>query len=324
MQLLIETASKQPVLIVFEDLHWADPTTLELLGLLVDQAPTAKALSMFTFRPEFTPPWENRAHVTQITLNRLTRRLATDMMAQLTGGKEVPKEVVAQVSTKSDGVPLFVEELTRTVIESGLLGEVDGRYELTGPLPTLAIPSTLQDSLTARLDRLSSVRESAQLAAVLGREFNYELIRAVSPLDDAALSAHLEQLVTSEFLYQRGVSPEASYIFKHALIQDAAYSSLIISRRQQYHRRVAQVPEERFPETVEAQPELVAHHYTEAGFKQQAIDFWQQAGQIAKGRSSNAEAVNHLAKGLGLLDPCRTHQNGLRKRWRYRLCWGKA
>ena len=302
VQLVIETASRQPVLTLFEDLHWADPTTLELLGLLVDQAPTAQILAILTFRPEFTPTWGSRAHLAQITLNRLPQRLATDMMARLTGGKEFPEEVVTQIAAKSDGVPLFVEELTRMVVESDLLREVDGSYELTGPLPPLAIPSTLQDSLTARLDRLSSVRESVQLAAVLGREFSYEMIQAVSPLDDAALARDLGQLVTSEFLYQRGVAPESSYTFKHALIQDAAFNSLLISRRQQYHQHVAQALEERFPETVETQPELVAYQYTEAGFNEQAITYWQQAGQRAMRRSANVEAVNHLTRGLELLE----------------------
>lgn len=301
VQLLMETASKQPVLAVFEDLHWADPTTLEFLSLFVDQAPAAQVLAMLTFRPEFTPPWGSRSHVTQITLTRLPQRLASAMMARLTGGKELPQEVATQIATKSDGVPLFVEELTRMVIESGLLREADGHYELSGPLPALAIPSTLQDSLTARLDRLSSVRESAQLAAILGREFNYELIRAVSPLDDANLAQHLEQLVTSEFLYQRGVLPKSSYIFKHALIQDAAYNSLLISRRQQHHQQVAQIMEQRLPEVVETQPELVAHHFTEAGFNQQAIDYWQQAGERAARRSENLEAISHLSKSLELL-----------------------
>ena len=302
MQLMIDEASRKPILVVFEDIHWADPTTLEFLDLIVEQVPTVNILAMFTFRPEFTSPWGSRGHLTQITLNRLPRRLATDMVARLTGGKDIPEEVVTQIAAKSDGVPLFVEELTRMVIESGLLHEVDGRYELSGPLPALAIPSTLQDSLTARLDRLSTVRESVQLAAVLGREFSYDLIRTVSPLDDLALAQHLEQLVTSEFLYQRGVLPDSNYSFKHALIQDAAYNSLLISRRQQYHQQVGQALEERFPESVESQPELVAHHYTEAGLNQQAVTFWQQAGEIAMRRSANVEAVNHLTKGLELLE----------------------
>ena len=191
MQLLVETASQQPVLAVFEDLHWADPTTLEYLGLLVDQVATSRVMAMFAFRPEFAQPWGNRSHPTQITLNRLPQRLATDMMARLTGGKELPEEVIAQIASKSDGVPLFVEELTQMVLESGLLREVDGRYELSGPLIALAIPSTLQDSLTARLDRLGEVKEVVQLASVLGREFIYQLIQAVYHQDDAPLADHL-------------------------------------------------------------------------------------------------------------------------------------
>ena len=211
------------------------PHTLEFLGLLVDQIATSKVMAMFTFRPEFAPPWGTRGHLTQITLNRLPQRLATEMMAPLTDGKELPEEEVAQIAAKSDGVPLFVEELTQMVIESGLLREVDGRYELTGPLTALTIPSTLQDSLTARLDRLGEVKEVVQLASVLGREFIYQLIQAVYHRDEAPLTDHLKQSVASEFLYQQCVVPEASYIFKHALIRDAAYNSLLISRRQQYH-----------------------------------------------------------------------------------------
>ncbi|MCH8801286.1 MAG: AAA family ATPase, partial [Chloroflexi bacterium] len=302
VQLLVEESAERPVLAVYEDLHWADPTTLEFLGLLVDQVATSKVMVIFTFRPEFTPPWGSRSHVTQITLNRLPQRLATDLIGRVASGKELPEEVVTQIASKSDGVPLFVEELTKMVLESGLLHEVDGRYELSGPLTALAIPSTLQDSLTARLDRLGEVKEVVQLASVLGREFIYQLIQAVSQQDDASLSDHLRQLVTGEFLYQQGMAPEASYIFKHALIQDAAYNSLLISRRQQYHQLVAQVYEESFPETVEAQPELVAHHYTEAGLNLQAVDYWQKAGRIAMGRSAIVEAFNHLSQGLALLE----------------------
>ena len=240
--------------------------------------------------------------MTQLSLNRLPRRLSIQIMKQVAGGKEIPEEVASQIATKSDGVPLFVEELTQMVIRAGLIHEVDGRFELTGPLPELAIPSTLQDSLTARLDQLSPVRESVQLEAVLGREFSYELIRAVSPLDEVDLTQHLDQLVNNEFLYQRGALPETIYIFKHALIQDAAYNSLLISRRQQYHQDVAQVLEQQFPEAIETQPELIDHHYTEAGFNQEAVNYWQQAGKIAMQRSANVEAVNHLTRGLELLN----------------------
>ena len=196
--LVVEAASEQPVLAVFEDLHWADPTTLEMLGLLVNQASTANVLFIFTFRPEFTPPWGSRSHVTQITLNRLPQRLAAEMLVRLTGGKELPDEVSTQIASKSDGVPLFVEELTRMVLESDLLDEEDDRYVLKAPLNALAIPSTLQDSLTARLDNLNLGRESVQLASVLGREFDLGLIEALSPLDAAALAQDLEHLVLSQ------------------------------------------------------------------------------------------------------------------------------
>jgi predicted ATPase len=223
------------------------------------------------------------------------------MVEKVTGGKALPAEVVQQVVAKTDGVPLFVEELTKTVVESGLVRATNGHYELTGPLPPLAIPATLQDSLMARLDRLATVKEVAQLGATLGREFSYELIQAVSSLNEATLQRELAQLVDAEFLFQRGLPPQARYIFKHGLIQDAAYQSLLKSTRQQYHQQIAQVLEERFPETKETQPELVAHHYTEAGLIGQAIPYWQQAGQRAVRRSANVEAISHLTKGLELL-----------------------
>jgi tetratricopeptide (TPR) repeat protein len=296
--LLLETAREQPVLFVVEDLHWADPSTLKFLGLLLDQAPTAKVLAVFTFRPEFSPPWTRRAHLTQINLNRLTRRQALQMVDRVTGGKPIPEEVLSQVASKSDGVPLFVEELTRMVVESGLLKEVDDHYVLTGPLPPLAIPSTLQDSLTARLDRLASAREVAQLGAVLGREFPYELVQYVSPLNEPTLRRYLEQLVKADFLNQRGMPPKATYIFRHAFVQDAAYQSLLKSRRQQYHQQVARVLEERFPEVAETQPELLAHHYSEAGIAAGAVPYLQRAGERALAAYAWEEALAHFQRGL--------------------------
>ena len=299
-ELLMETDTGQPVLLVVEDLHWADPTTLEFLTFLVDQAPTTKLLALLSFRPEFTQPWGSRAHLSQISLNRLPRRLANDMLTALTGGKEFPEEIVTQIANKSDGVPLFVEELTQMVIESGLLDEEDGRYVLNRPLTSLAIPSTLQDSLTARLDRLSSAKESLQLGAVLGREFSNDLIRAVSTEDDNALGQHLEQLVTAEFLYQHGMPPEANYTFKHALVQDAAYNSLLISRRQQYHQQTANVLEKRFADMIDAQPELLAHHYFEAGLMEKAVFYWSRAGEQSSSRYAWAEALAHYQKALSV------------------------
>ena len=223
------------------------------------------------------------------------------MVQQLTDGKALPTEVLAQVVAKTDGVPLFVEELVKMVLESGLLREEADRYVLTGPLPPLAIPATLQDSLMARLDRLVTARAVAQLGAVLGREFAYELLRAVALMDEATVQQGLAQLVEAELLYQRGRPPQARYVFKHALIQETAYQSLLKSTRQQYHQRTAQVLAERLPEVGETQPELVARHYTEAGLSAQAIPYWQRAGQQAALRSANSEAVQHLTKGLDLL-----------------------
>jgi predicted ATPase/class 3 adenylate cyclase len=301
LTLLLRIAVQQPVLFVMEDLHWVDPTTLELLTLLVDQGPTARILALLTFRPDFSLPWTGRSHLTQVTLHRLPRPQAAEMIREVAHGKTLPPEVAAQVVAKTDGVPLFVEELTKMVLESSLLQEREDRYELTGPLPPLAIPTTLHDSLMARLDRLAAVKALAQLGATLGREFSYELLQAVSPWDEGTVRRGLHQLVEAEFLYQRGLPPQATYLFKHALIQDAAYQSLLKSTRQQYHQRIAQVLVDRFPESVETQPALVAHYYTEAGLTAQAIHYWQQAGQQALQRSANLEAVRHLTTGLGLL-----------------------
>jgi predicted ATPase len=284
-----------------EDLHWVDPTTLEFLTLLVEQGPTARILALLTFRPDFSPPWAGRSHLTQVTLPRLPRRQATAMMDRVAHGKALPPEVVAQVVAKTDGVPLFVEELTKMVLESGLLREQEDRYELTGPLPPLAIPSTLHDSLMARLDRLATVKSLAQLGATLGREFSYALLRAVAPWEEGIVHQGLHQLVAAEFLYQRGVPPQATYTFKHALIQDVAYQSLLRSTRQQYHQRIAQALEAQFPETVATQPELVAQHYTAAGCAEQAVVYWQRAGQHASDLSAYLEAITHLTTGIELL-----------------------
>jgi TOMM system kinase/cyclase fusion protein len=298
---LLEEAERQPVLAVWEDLHWADPSTLEMLGLVLDQAPTARMLTLLTCRPELRPPWDPQAPVTQVILNRLGQAQVETMIAHLTGGKALPAEVVQQVVAKTDGIPLFIEELVKMILESGLVQEEADRYVLTGPLPPLAIPSTLHDSLMARLDRLFAARDLAQLGAVLGREFSYEWLQAVSPLDEPMVQQGLAQLVDAELVYQRGLPPQSRYIFKHALIQEAAYQSLLKSTRQRYHQRTAQVLEAQFPETVERQPELVAHHYTEAGLAEHAILYWQRAGQRANERSAHVEAVGHLRKGLEVL-----------------------
>jgi TOMM system kinase/cyclase fusion protein len=301
LMVLLRIAAQQPVLFVMEDLHWVDPTTLEFLTLLINQGPTARILALWTFRPDFSPPWTGRSHLTQVTLHRLPRQQATEMAARVAHGKALPTEVVEQVVAKTDGVPLFVEELTKMVLESGLLQEREDRYELTGPLPPLAIPTTLHDSLMARLDRLATVKSLAQLAATLGREFAYDLLHAVAAVDETTLQQGLAQLLDAELLYQQGLPPHSRYLFKHALIQDAAYQSLLKSTRQHYHQRIAQVLEAQFPETAETQPELLAHHCTEAGLLAQAVGYWQNAGQSAVERSAHVEAISHLRQGLALL-----------------------
>jgi class 3 adenylate cyclase/predicted ATPase len=324
LTILRRIAAQQPVLFVMEDLHWVDPTTLEFLSLLVDQGPTARILALWTFRPDFRPPWTGRAHLTQITLPRLPRRQAAEMTGRVAHGKVLPPEVVAQVVAKTDGVPLFVEELTKMVLESGLLQERAERYELTAPLPPLAIPATLHAALMARLDRLAAVKAIAQLGATLGHEFSSALLQAVSPWDEPTVQRGLHQLVEAEFLYQRGVPPQATYVFKHALIQDAAYQSLLKRTRQQYHQRTAQVLVDHFPETAATQPELVAHHYTAAGLLEQAIPYWQRAGQQALQRSANPEAIQHLTAGLELLATLPETQTHLQQELALRIALGSA
>lgn len=298
---LIEEAERQPVCNTWEDVHWADPSTLEVLDLVVSRIPTTSLYVLLTVRPEFTPPWGDGSHLSRLTLSRLGRRQVEAMVGRITGGKVLPADVVQHIVTKTDGVPLFVEELTKMVVESGLLREQDDRYELTGPLPPLAIPDTLQASLMARLDRLAVVKAVAQLGSAIGREFSYELIRAMSSLDEDALQQGLQQLVEAELIYQYGALLEARYVFKHALVQDAAYQSLLKSRRQHYHQQIARVMEERFLGTTDTQPELIAHHYTEAGLIPQALPYWQAAGRRAVRHSAHVEAISHFTRGLELL-----------------------
>jgi predicted ATPase/class 3 adenylate cyclase len=294
-------AEQQPMLFIVEDLHWTDPTTLELLNLVLDQTPTASMLVLLTCRSHFQPSWHHRSYLTEITVNRLSHMQVAQIVTRITDGKTFPAEVLQQIIAKTDGVPLFVEEIVKAILESGSLTEVEGHYELVGALSTLTIPATLQDSLMARLDRLVTAKAMAQYAAVIGRQFPYALLQAVSQLDETTLQRELGRLVEAELVYQRGLPPQATYTFKHALIQDAAYESLLRSTRQQYHQRIAHVWEAQFPETAQAQPELLAHHYTEAGLIAQAVGYWQQAGQCAVQRSAHVEAISHLTQGLALL-----------------------
>jgi predicted ATPase/class 3 adenylate cyclase len=296
--ILLRRAAKQPLLFLMEDLHWVDPSTLELLTLLVDQGPATKALIVLTFRTDFKSPWSGRSHVSQLTLNRVTQNQVVDIVTHIAHGKTMPPEVLQQIVIKTDGVPLFIEELTKMVLESGLLREEEHSYRLTESLPPLAIPATLQDSLRARLDRLSTVSEVVQLAATLGREFTYELLKSVSSLAEQFLLRELSRLVEAEFLYQRGTPPQATFIFKHALIQDAAYQSLLKSSRQRFHAKIGDTIEERFPEIVETQPELLAYHFTEALQAKKAVKYWEKAGRRDLERSAYLEAIAHLRKGI--------------------------
>ena len=285
-------AAQQPLLMLWEDIHWSDPTTLESLDLLIDRAATLRALIILTFRSEFTPPWVGRPHVTLLSLNRLPRRHRAEMIAHLTGGKILPRGVADQIIDRTDGVPLFIEELTKSVVESGWV---------TGGGEHLAIPTTLQASLLARLDRLAPTREVAQIAAALGRQFSHELISAVADMPSARLENALEQLVRAELVFRRGKPPDATYTFKHALVQDAAYSTLLRSRRQQLHGRIAATLERQFPEIAATQPELVAQHCTSAGVVEKSVEYWDKAGRMAVQRSTMAEAAAHFGKALELL-----------------------
>ena len=298
---LTRLAAWQPVLMLFEDVHWIDPTSLELLTLAVARASQLPLLLLVTARPEFTPPWPGEAHVTTLPLARLGRREGATLVERSAGGKALPAEILEQILARTDGVPLFLEELTKTIIESGLLREEDGHYALDGALPPLAIPTTLHNSLMARLDRLAPVREVAQIGAAVGREFTYRLLSAVAQQPDERLTEALDRLVRAELVFGRGEPPEAVYTFKHALVQEAAYASLLRERRRQLHARIAQALEDAFPEVAETQPELVAHHYATAGLTASAIDYYRRAAERAMAASANADAIAHLTRGLELI-----------------------
>jgi class 3 adenylate cyclase len=294
-------AAERPLLMILEDAHWSDPTTLELFDQVVERIQRLPALLVVSFRLEFTPAWASHAHATPLSLNRLGERQVAAIVERVTCGRALPDEVFEQILAKTDGVPLFVEELTKAMLETGLLREEVGRYVLDRPSPPLAIPDTLHSSLLARLDRGAPIKEVAQTGAVIGRQFGHELVAAVAALERATLDDALRQLVAAGLVFRRGQPPDTVYVFKHALVQDAAYASLLKSRRQQLHARVAQVLEEGFPAAVTSEPEIVAHHLTEAGLSDRAVAFWLAAGRQAAERSANKESIAHLRRGLELL-----------------------
>jgi len=294
-------ARRQPVMTVFEDAHWIDPTSRELIDLTVERLRTLPVLLVVTFRPEFQAPWTGQPQVTVLSLNRLDRRDRIALVEQIAGGKALPDEVVAQIADRTDGVPLFVEELTKSVLESGLLREEADRYLLDGALPLLAIPTTLHASLTARLDRSASLRVVAQIGAAIGRDFTYELLSAVSRIPENELQVALARLVASELVFQRSMPPDAVYSFKHALVQDAAHGSLLRNTRQQLHAQIAEALETHSPELMESQPELFAQHYAEAGLIEKCVAYWVKAGHRSAARSAMAEAATQFQKGLDQL-----------------------
>jgi len=287
---VLGSARAQPLVIAIEDLHWVDPSTLELIQLLVEQGATARLLLLYTARPEFRPPWTMRAHHTQITLNRLNVRDVRTIVAEVAAQKALSDETIATVVERTGGVPLFVEELTRAVLESG-------DAKLTGS----AIPATLHDSLMARLDRLGSAKEVIQVGAVIGSDFSYELLYAVHPIAEPDLQSALRSLTDAELLYVRGIAPEATYQFKHALIRDAAYEALLKSRRKELHMAVARTIDEKFPTLKEAHPEVLARHWTEAGETESAIAEWQRAGDRAVQRRAYREAEQHYREAIATL-----------------------
>ena len=317
-------ARQQPVLIVCEDLHWADATSLELLDLTVDRIRGLPIFVLMTSRPEFDPPWAGLANVSLLRLDRLDRQDTRALVEQVTVGRQLPGEMMTQIIDRTDGIPLFVEELTKMVLEFGLLVEDAGRFRLDSPLPPLAIPATLQDSLMARLDRLAPVKEVAQIGAAIGRDFSYTVLRCVAGRDDQALNAALEQLEEAELLSRRGTPPEASYSFKHALVQEAAYESLLKSRRQLLHRRIGDVLRDQFSVIAETEPEVVAYHFTEAGLSEAAFAWWCKAGQQALKRSAYSEAIAHLGKAVAIADELPDAPGGRVNRLHLQIAYGRA
>ncbi|HLU67618.1 MAG TPA: adenylate/guanylate cyclase domain-containing protein, partial [Kofleriaceae bacterium] len=300
-QRLRALAARRPLLVVFEDVQWIDPTSKELLEEVVDGTRDAPILVVITLRPDGLPISFGRANVTELSLGRLSRRNAAALIAGMSGERALPAELVDEIVARTDGIPLFLEELTKAVLESEQVTADGDRYALARPLTELAIPDTLHDSLTARLDRLGPVKEVAQIAAVIGREFSYELLAAVAGLPEEELQSALDQLCAAELIFGRGEPPDAVYAFKHVLVQETAYHAVLRERRAELHGRIARTLAADFPEVLEHRPEVIAHHYTEAGLDEEAVEFWREAGELALARSASHEAVAHLQGALRIL-----------------------
>ncbi|MGI9333793.1 MAG: diguanylate cyclase [Gammaproteobacteria bacterium] len=299
--ILVEIAARQPLFLVIEDLHWADHSTLEFLSKVIDHVPTAPVFMLCTYRPDFRSPWNPRTYLTYLTLGRLPDRHVHRIISEIASNKQLPSEVSHHIVAKTDGIPMFVEELTKTVLESKVLVDKGEHYELASTLTGIMVPSSLRGTLMSRLDRLQSAKTVAQIAAIIGRQFSYELLRAVYPGDEAALSRELARLLDAELLYRQQMRPSVTYMFKHALIQETIYETMLDETRQTHHGRVASVLQAQFPEIVQAHPELLAHHLNEAGQYIAAITFWRKAGEGAIQRFANVEALAHLGRAVKLV-----------------------
>jgi predicted ATPase len=295
---LAALSHSDPVLMIFEDAHWIDPTSLELLGRIVDKVPTLRVLLIVTHRPEFEPPWVGRPYVTTVTINRLGQREIATMIDKVIGKKTLPANIIHDIIERTDGIPLFVEEMTKAVLEAESEGDAQ-RTAAAVPSSGLAVPASLHASLMARLDRLGPAKEVAQIGAVIGRDFSHALLARVARKPEAELNSWLERLIMAGLLFRQGVPPHATYLFKHALVQDAAYGTLLREPRHALHARIADTIESQFPEISQNRPELLARHYTEAGLIEKAARLWSKAGQRSLGRSAMAEALEQLARALG-------------------------
>ena len=305
-----------PLLLIFEDTHWIDPTSLEALGRAVDRIPKLRVLMIVTFRPEFEAPWLGRPYVTAITINRLALREILEMIDRVVGNKFLPENVRQDIIERTDGIPLFVEEITKAVMEAKSEREARQTVALI-PSPSLTVPATLHASLMARLDRLGPAKEVAQIGAAIGREFSHALLAAVACKPEEQLGLSLDRLVAAGLLFRQGVPPHANYAFKHVLVRDAAYSTLLRGRRQELHRQIVSVLQREFAELVDSQPELLAHHCSEAGMIFEAIEYYLSAAQRATAASNDTEKIAHIARGLSLLEqlPASDQRTGeLRKR----------
>ena len=295
-------ARQKPILFIFEDVHWIDPTSLELLNQLTERLGSSSILMILTYRPEFQPSWLGQSFVHTVFLNRLPKKQSIAMVAGVTSGKTMPAEILQQIIEKTDGVPLFLEELTKTVLESDFIVDAGDHFTIKGDLPPLAIPTSLHDSLAARLDRFSHVKEVAQIGAAIGREFPHTLIASLYESNQVDLTEALECLVDAGLIFKRGAETETTYVFKHALVQDAAYQSLLIAKRQMIHAKIAQILVDQFADMCKQQPEIIARHYSEAGLIEKAVIKWKAAGDAAMRNSAAKEAVAHFERGIQLLE----------------------